>query len=35
VYTRDHTGRVASVECHLKVPKEQVQSTDSRWWTCS
>ncbi len=30
VYTRDHTGRVVSVECHLKVPKEQVQSTDNR-----
>jgi hypothetical protein len=29
VYTRDHTGRVVSVVCHLKVPnKEQVQSTD-------
>jgi hypothetical protein len=30
VYTRDHTGRVVIVECHLKLPKEQVQSTDSR-----
>ena len=31
VYTRDHTGRVMSVVCSLKVvPKEQVQSTEGR-----
>lgn len=31
VYTRDHTGRVVSVVCSLKVPKEhQVQSTEGR-----
>jgi hypothetical protein len=30
VYTRDHTGRVVSVVCSLKVPKEQVQSTAGR-----
>jgi len=31
VYTRDHTGRVVSVVCSLKVvPKELVQSTEGR-----
>jgi hypothetical protein len=26
-YTRDHTGRVVSVECHLKVPQKQGQQS--------
>ena len=30
MYTRDHTGRVVSVVCHLKVAKEQVQTKENR-----
>jgi hypothetical protein len=30
LYTRDHTGRVVSVVRHLKVPKEQVHTEESR-----
>ncbi len=30
MYTRDHTGRVVYVVCHLKVPKQQAQTEESR-----